>query len=29
MSALGGTLWTRVGGARFSDAPTPLEEDAA
>ena len=29
VSALGGTLWTRAGGVRFSDVPTPLEEDAA
>ena len=29
VSAPGGTLWTRAGGVRFSDVPTPLEEDAA
>ena len=29
VSALGGTLWTRAGGVRLSDVPTPLEEDAA
>ena len=29
VSAPGGTLWTRAGGVRLSDVPTPLEEDAA